>query len=354
LYLGEGQITVAPQQRIAPCSVTIRLRGQAIAAVVESERGLVMSADGHRRPFQQLLPIIGHVSARPLTIRLAPAAGFEPVETSSSNAWGSDAPAGPLRAVASRVDVFGDGGRTIVLHNSRLTAIVSPDGGGRLVALGEGDGTQGNATDATGALRDDLLPAEPPTARDYIAAYTHTYPAGTAQRRYSATIVQTGSRAVVRLQYVDVTTPRPVTYVRVLTLEPDSPRLVVDERVTVVGGAWSPALTAVQRSSLPGLFASDEGDAELFPASTAGRDGLTAGFVRDSSGGHVTVVAWQPGKVASASWMPYRSTGTLALCMTLGSWHRVVYAYAVVHSVADARAFVEAERAWLSANPWRP
>jgi hypothetical protein len=37
--------------------------------------------------------------------------------------------------------------------------------------------------------------------------------------------------------------------------------------------------------------------------------------------------------------------------MTPGAWHRVVYAYAAAPSLDAARAFVEAERAWVSANP---
>jgi hypothetical protein len=266
------------------------------------------------------------------------------------NTSGPSVTAGSGSAVATRIDVFGDTAGTIVLQNSRLRVIVTPQGGGRVVEIGQESDPWTNATDATGALRDDLVPSQPPSARDYIAAYTHAYPAGMAQRRYAATILQTGSRAVVRLQYVDVTATRPVTYVRVLTLEPDSPRLVVDERVTVAGGGWLPELSAVQRSSLPGLFPSHEGDAELFRSSGALRDAVAATFVNAPGGGHVTVVAWQPGDIVSTSWTPYRSTGTLALRMTLGQWHRVVYAYAAAATIEQARAFAQAERAWVSAN----
>jgi hypothetical protein len=267
------------------------------------------------------------------------------------NAGAGQDPAGPGRAIASRIDVFGDGGGTIVLQNSRLTAIVSPEGGGRLVALGDGDGTHGNATDATGALCDDLLPAQAPTARDYIAAYTHGYPNGTAERRYDAAIVESGARAVVRLHYTDITARRPVTYERILTLEAASPRLIVDERITISGGPWSPLVRAVQRSSLPNLLYEGARETSVFPVASAARNAIVAGFVPERSSGHVTVVDWAPGDIASAVWTPYRSTGTLALTMAAGVWHRIVYAYAAVPSLTDARAFAEAERAWVSANP---
>ena len=357
LVLDRGQVTVAPQRLSAPCQIAIRVRNHEVAARTASERGLVIDADGTQRPFEAAepsMPSLGTIGrnpsrGQPAPILLAPTAPFVPVERPPINAVGHDRAAASGRATASRVDVFGDGAGTIVLLNSQLRAIISPDGGGRLIELNEGNAAGCNATDATGALRDDLFPSRPPSARDYIAAYTHAYPSGTAQRRYDATIVQTGSRAVVRLHYVDVTA-RPVTYERILTLEADSPRLIVDERITVNGGAWSPLLRGVQRSSLPGLLATRDADAELLLPSDAGRSAAAASFVRCAAGAHVTVVAWRPGEVVSATWTRYRSTGTLSLHMMLGQWHRVVYAYAAAATIDEARAFAQAERDWVSAN----
>jgi hypothetical protein len=67
--------------------------------------------------------------------------------------------------------------------------------------------------------------------------------------------------------------------------------------------------------------------------------------------GFAFVVAWPDSDVASATWTPYRSTGTLALTMTPGVWHRTVYSYAAEPTLASARAFAQAERAWVSAKP---
>jgi hypothetical protein len=265
----------------------------------------------------------------------------------------------PAIATAVTSDVFEDGGRTIVMTNGALRVIVSPEGGGRVVELG--DGVRANATDATGALRDDLALPALPSARDYIAAYTHSYPAGTAQRPYEATIESSGPRAVVRLRYVAADFTPACTFERVLTLEPGAHRLIVDERVLPAGtnatatASDADAPLAVQRSSLPGLFTPQRSDLVLDDAADAAARGVVATYRRsDGSGsGHVTVVAWRPGDVATADWTPYRSTGTLALTFPLTPtvWHRVTYAFAPAHDAASARAFVEAERAWVSANP---
>ena len=61
-------------------------------------------------------------------------------------------------------------------------------------------------------------------------------------------------------------------------------------------------------------------------------------------------VAWRAGDIELASWTPYLSTGTLALTLAPG-WRRVTYSAVDLADVAGARAFAEAERAWVAANP---
>ncbi len=114
-------------------------------------------------------------------------------------------------AAVRKLDVFEDGGDTYVLQNARVRAVIVADGGGRLVsfgpiapfyAAGDGAAARGNLTDATGALRDDVLSPLAPSPRDYIARYTHDYPAGTFNRPYRAEIVASGgARAALRLTY---------------------------------------------------------------------------------------------------------------------------------------------------------
>jgi hypothetical protein len=73
-------------------------------------------------------------------------------------------------------------------------------------------------------------------------------------------------------------------------------------------------------------------------------------FLAGYRNGIAFVVAWRPGDVERASWTPYLSTGTLALTLAPG-WRRVTYSVVEAADLASARAFAEAERAWVGANP---
>jgi hypothetical protein len=64
----------------------------------------------------------------------------------------------------------------------------------------------------------------------------------------------------------------------------------------------------------------------------------------------VVAVSWRAGDVESAGWEPHRSNGTLRMVLAPG-WTRVTYAIGRVRSREAAAAFVEAERAWVAANP---
>jgi amino acid transporter len=278
------------------------------------------------------------------TIRLGPSARFDPVAMPT---------APPQGAIAQRADVFEDGAGTIVMRNAVLRVIVAPEGGGRIVEIGDGAG--GNATDATGATRDGVLPEEPPSSRDFIARYTHDYPSGTAQRAYEATILRSGACAVVQLRGAE--SDLGATFERRLTLPPGAHGLVVDERVQFMGPAGP--RRAVSRSSLPGLLATRYAQAlDRLP-----RDGtplsaptpippFVAGYLAaPGESGHVTVAAWPPGDLEAVSWTPYRSTGTLALTRNPGRWHRTVYAYETAATLTSARAFAEEEAGWVATNP---
>ncbi|HYZ14870.1 MAG TPA: amino acid permease, partial [Candidatus Acidoferrum sp.] len=278
------------------------------------------------------------------TIRLGPSARFEPVAMPAAPRGG---------AIAERADVFEDGGGTIVMRNAVLRVIVAPEGGGRIVEIGDGAG--GNATDATGATRDGLIPEEPPSPRDFIGRYTHDYPNGTGQRRYDATILSSGACAVVQLR--GTASDLGASFERIVTLAPDAHRIVVDERVrlTSTGGGRE----AVARSSLPGLLPGpDAHELDRLPRDGTSVPGPTAippfvaGYLTPrGEPAHVTVVAWLAGDVEALSWTPYRSTGTLALTQSPGRWHRTVYAYEAAPTLTSAREFAEEEAAWVAANP---
>jgi amino acid transporter len=105
---------------------------------------------------------------------------------------------------AYRTDVFGDGSPLVILEDPVLRVALSPDAGGRIVALVDRrDGI--NRVTTVGGLRDDVALQLPPSPRDYIAKYTHDYPAGFFNRRYDAappTVLTAISRGVGKIASV--------------------------------------------------------------------------------------------------------------------------------------------------------
>jgi len=264
-----------------------------------------------------------------------------------------------------RADAFADGASDVVLQNRLARAIIVPDGGARVPVFelmprpdspGPPLGVSTNAFDATGALRDDVLVQPPPSRTDRIARYTHSYPAGTFNRAYAVSEARDG---VVRLAAeVSDVVPSGARFERVMTLLPDTARLAVDERVVFRPGPDCERQRGVVLSSLatvPGPSGTQQralfvGDA---PATTPGVIDAPSGVsLIEHSFGRLIVVAvsWRPGDVESASWEPHRSDGTLRLVLAPG-WRRVTYAMTRVETTVEANAFVEAERAWVAANP---
>jgi amino acid transporter len=273
-------------------------------------------------------------------------------------------------------DVFMDGMPAIVLENPRVRAVAVPSGGARVVSFGprlwtaEIDRQSENAFDATGALRDDVLVQPPPSPTDRIAKYTHTYPAGTFNRPYAACTFTGGTRSGatagdavgVYLAYdaPDVV-PNGALFERVLAIG-GADRLVADLRLTPHGDA--PAQRLVSSSAISergttlddgaGRYRSDR------PATLDPRAGGVA-FTRATTfwlpgtprryGLRVFSVAWRPEDVASATWTPARSNGTLRIVFAPGGWRRLTFASSPASGRAGAEAFVRAERAWAAANP---
>jgi hypothetical protein len=293
-------------------------------------------------------------SYAPLLVRIAP---YTEIAAQIDRAFA------PSRvSVDLRTELPDMGSSMYDFRNDRLRVVVDGNAGGRAFDLQpltpvSGLAVEGtNAFDATGALRDDVATPLPPSPRDYIARYTHQYPAGTFNRTYTAVDQSTPTRASVLFRYtMPDADPANLTFEKVVSLDAASSRVVVDERA-VAPNAAAKMQPIVVRSSLPLLFnlqpAMQIPDALVptacAPTCTLPPQQRSVAAYRD---GTVFVVAWADGAIASATWTPYRSTGTLALTMTPGAWHRVVYAYAAAPSLDAARAFVEAERAWVSANP---
>lgn len=255
--------------------------------------------------------------------------------------------AAPPDATVRKVDVFEDGGDTYVLQNARVRAVLVAGGGGRLVSFGPIAPAR-NLTDATGALRDDVRAPLPPSARDYIARYTHDYPAGTFNRPYRAEIVAAGgARAVLRLSYaMPDAPPAGARFEKIVSLGRDDDRLVVDACAAFPADDGN-TQRAVLRSSLPALAPLPGG------ALAVGPGGAAESGVARAGDGFAAAVSWAPGDVEAAAWTAYGATGTLALTLAPNLPHRVTFALRPVASAAEAAAFVKAERAWVAANPPR-
>ena len=237
-------------------------------------------------------------------------------------------------AHVTSIDAFADGAREIVLRNASAFAVIAPDGGARLVMYGTG---ARNDVDATGALRDDIFPALPPSTTDRIAKYTHTYPAGMFNRPYEPCTFENARGAGAYLRYRAPDLPGAPLFERVVMLASDDPRLIVDERFTPGSGDAARALVSL--SAIAGGTIVD-GD----PDPQRG----------ESAFPHL-VAAWTPAEIAAASWTPARSNGTLQLRFapeTGGSrWHRITLRDAGTAKDDDLKRLAEAERRWAAANP---
>ena len=247
-----------------------------------------------------------------------------------------------VRVGAARVTIgnaFGSGDRTVTIANARIAAVIAPDGGARLVALVRA-GTapmRFNATNATGALRDDVLVGPPPSTTDRIAKYTHSYPAGTFNRPYATAIVRAaGPSAVVRFTYDAPDIAGGMHVEKTVRLDADADHLIVDERVTFADR--DSAQRAVTYSALAVAPDAVVSDGPSFSA-WDGRNAIT--------------VTWAPAAVTKATWTRYGSNGTLTLVGATGAL-RTTYGLRPAANRAAADAFTGSERDWLAANPNPP
>jgi amino acid transporter len=283
----------------------------------------------------------------------------------------------PVAAATVTVSTRDDGGKLVLLANDRTHITIDASAGSRAFSLFTPSAPAPELArfvramwagvrpripfgpgvfDATGALRDDLTAPLPLSQRDYIAPYTHAYPAGTFNRTYAVEVLASGKCAAVRFTYtMPDADPPGVTFERIVSLEPGTARVVVDERLVFPAGAATTQRTVV-RSSLPILSNAVNAYADAvavpldaFPRDRAGTVPEPQNGVGGYLGGVAFVVAWPPGDVEQAVWTPYLSTGTLALTLAPG-WRRTTYAAELAAGPAAARAFAEAERAWVAAN----
>lgn len=246
-------------------------------------------------------------------------------------------PAGQARATIGTA--FGSGDTTVTLANSRVIAIVAPNGGARLVAFTRAENAprRFNAVNATGALRDDVLVQPPLSKTDRIAKYTHSYPAGTFNRPYRTAILSaSGKTAAVRFTYDAPDIAGGMHVEKTVRLDADAQRLVVDERVTYQDR------DPEQRSvTLSALAVTPDAIVETSPSFLAW------------DGRYAISVAWAPAAAERVTWTRYGSNGTLKMVSPQVS-RRTTYALAREADLPRARSFAQSERDWLIANPNPP
>jgi Glycosyl hydrolases family 35 len=358
LSTGEDGVIVEEEYADDACVVGGRAAGRPFSSELRGHRSVRVGTDG------TLHPLVPALNANDMIAYEGGANNVLLSATSMVSLAGMHA--SPGGAETYRADAFADGSSAVVLQTESVRAVIVPDGGGRVPVFGlypsprdEIAGTMDNVFDATGALRDDALVQPPPSATDRIAKYTHSYPAGTFNRPYAVSDANGGS-VHLSADVPDVV-PNGARIERVVSLLPDTARLVVDERATFNPGPGAERQRAVVLSALSMRLDADgkpvakvyaDGAAEATAGALDAPRGVFVLRPLSSPGGWlVLAVSWRPGDIESAAWEPHRSNGTLRMVLAPG-WRRVTYALlARARTREAALAFVEAERGWVAANP---
>lgn len=217
--------------------------------------------------------------------------------------------------------------RARVLASARLRVAFAPDAGARISELSAPD--LGDAATSIGLLRDAIDPSIPPSARDYIAAYTHPLPAGTFNRPYACDPPDSTATSVTCAYDAPDLPPGGARFSRTLSLASDGNSLTVDER-------FEPhdSTTPSRLESISG-FAFEPGDVLFAPSD--------ADYVAMLHDRRLVVLRWRDGDVARTALE--RSRG--AEIVTLVFARPNVQLRLSVSAVADA---AEAET-FLRANP---
>ncbi|MBC5804228.1 MAG: beta-galactosidase [Candidatus Eremiobacteraeota bacterium] len=255
------------------------------------------------------------------------------------------------QAFAYRADVYRDGDAAVVLDNTIVRVIVAPAAGARAFVFAD-DRTERNVFTTVGAMRDDVALEPPPSTADRIAKYTHTFPAGTFNRPYTAEIIDGGARAAARFTYEapDVL-PHGAVFKRDVVLAPGERSFSVAERFTPLGSR--PANAAQRAVSVTSLSVGDgtnittrhvfAPDDSAFASGTTRtvEDGNALGYYDDVTH-ELATIAWKRGDVEEAAILerPY----SLVARLTLARDHvaHLRFGYDSAASAAAARTQVAA------------
>jgi hypothetical protein len=204
--------------------------------------------------------------------------------------------------------------------------LISASAGARSLVF-EDKASGENLFTTIGALRDDVAQPEPPSARDYIAKFTHPIPAGTFNRPYSATILTSGNRASAEFTYdAPDMPPHGALFDKIVTMMPDDEGFTVDERVDFRGTDIPSTQAAVVRTSLAAT-------PQTIVLAAPNGYGLF-----DPSKHRLVLVAWHAGDVTAHDLAQHADDALLMLTFARGGWRRSAYAERRADTQADAQS----------------
>lgn len=234
---------------------------------------------------------------------------------------------------------------SVVLENSRVRVVIAPAAGGRAFVF-EDRAHHTSAFTTVGALRDDVSIQPPPSSTDRIAAYTHTFPAGTFNRPYAVTH-RTIRSAQLAYTAPDVV-PHGARFEKTASLPLDGNTLFVFERF--VPGKGGRAQRLVVRSSLaigktdalpwqPPLILRSNQPLRAHRTLVLDARSPLALFAPDTH--ELVIVEWRPGDVEDARLVVEDRNAVLQLEYAPGT-HTTSYTYTYVRDVTQARARLRA------------
>jgi hypothetical protein len=231
-----------------------------------------------------------------------------------------------LMACGSKESVFGAGAST---PRSSLKIAYDAAAGVRIRELSAGTGSHDNVATSIGLLRDAVDPEPTPSARDYIAAYTHPLPAGTFNRPYDCGSAVLSATLSVHCIYDAPDIPDGGALFERTIRDGANGDIVVTERFTPHDAASTARLKSISG------FAFNEGDTVIDPQ---GGDGV--GILH---GNRLATLRWLPGDVAS---FDVRQTRGAAIVTLVCGRRDVEFHLGIVTVTGEAEA-----EALLRANP---
>lgn len=213
----------------------------------------------------------------------------------------------------------------VILENDFVYLKILPQAGGRALSFTDRFGHDVFTT--IGAMRDDVAAPLPASSRDYIAKYTHQFPAGTFNRTYITEVTKGGPTiAEADLYYVATDLASvPVVFARTVTLKPNSRTFQVayrPDRTTPIRSISSISAGNATNSRLGSIA---EGGVALFNSQT----------------GTLATVSWPLGDIADGTFSAKTDSAVVILTLRPGATRRVTFGNFAAKDTASAQAILD-------------